>query len=332
MAGYTKLFSSIITSTVWREPAHVKLVWITMLALSDRFGLVEASVPGLADMARVKREECEDALRVLSSPDPDSRTKDNDGRRIVEADGGWRLLNHAKYREKMGADERRQRNAEYMRDYRARKGVSKTTISHVRRVEHTEADPDPKADPEGDPEAPGPAGDGLWPAGTWLRRYAAAWSRKYGTLHYGQASDGKACGQLADLLAAMPAPARKHAESMADGMIGEFLGRETPKVIQARHPFVFFVTEFGGLMVPQKQAAAPVERCTWHRMPGTASKAAKRPDAACVDCKHLSASKAARDAEPAAPPAPVFTAPAEWTEEQRRELAAATAALRKGAA
>jgi len=57
-AGYTKLFSSIVHSTVWRESNHVRLVWVTLLALCDRDGRVEASVPGLADAARVTVPEC----------------------------------------------------------------------------------------------------------------------------------------------------------------------------------------------------------------------------------------------------------------------------------
>ena len=118
MSGYTKLFSSIVTSTIWRESDHVRLVWVTMLALADQHGVIEASVPGLADMARVSRSLCEDALRVLSSPDPDSRTKDADGRRIEECDGGWKLINHRKYREKMSDADRRARRASYMRQYR----------------------------------------------------------------------------------------------------------------------------------------------------------------------------------------------------------------------
>lgn len=52
MSGYTKLFSSIIDSTIWRESKETKIVWITMLAKADRYGVVEASLPGLADAAK----------------------------------------------------------------------------------------------------------------------------------------------------------------------------------------------------------------------------------------------------------------------------------------
>lgn len=121
MTGYTKLFSSIITSTVWREKNETRILWITMLAMKDRHGLIEASIPGLADMARLSVEETLAGLEILRAPDPYSRTKEHDGRRIEDTEGGWFVLNANKYRDTMNADERR----EYLRvkqaEYRAKK-------------------------------------------------------------------------------------------------------------------------------------------------------------------------------------------------------------------
>ncbi|MDQ2987460.1 MAG: hypothetical protein M3R13_12225, partial [Armatimonadota bacterium] len=131
MRGYTKLFSTIIGSTIWREPDHVRLVWITMLATANQYGDVECSVPGLADFARVSREQCEDALRVLSAPDVDSRTKTDEGRRIETIDGGWRVINHGKYRQKMNADDRREYKRLKMREYRARLGNASVTTGNA---------------------------------------------------------------------------------------------------------------------------------------------------------------------------------------------------------
>ena len=122
MVGYTKLFGSIIASTIWREPDHVRLVWITMLAAANQHGVVEASVPGLADFARVTVEQCRDALRVLSSPDPDSRTSDHEGRRIEMIEGGFKLLNHAKYRGKLNEDDRREYKRRWTAESRRRSG------------------------------------------------------------------------------------------------------------------------------------------------------------------------------------------------------------------
>ena len=95
---FTKLFSSITESTVWCEPDRVRLVWITMLAMADSRGRIWASVPGLANRARVPLEDAEDAIQRFLGPDKYSRTPDHDGRRIEVIDGGWRLLNHEKYR------------------------------------------------------------------------------------------------------------------------------------------------------------------------------------------------------------------------------------------
>ena len=120
MSGYTKLFSSIVHSTIWREPDHVRIVWITMLAIADRHGEVEASVPGLADLSRVSLEQCQDALRVLSSPDKFSRNQDYDGKRIVEILGGWALLNHDLYRTKLNDEEQREKDRERKARYRAK--------------------------------------------------------------------------------------------------------------------------------------------------------------------------------------------------------------------
>jgi hypothetical protein len=122
MTGYTKLFGSIVASTVWQEPHHVRIVWITMLALRNREHIVEASTPGLASLARVTVEECREALLRLESPDPDSRTPENEGRRIRKVDGGWLVLNGEKYRQKMSADDRREYNRKRQSDLRKRRG------------------------------------------------------------------------------------------------------------------------------------------------------------------------------------------------------------------
>lgn len=121
MTGYTKLFHSILASTIWREDDKTRIVWITLLAMAGRTGVVEGSIPGLADMARVSIPECEAALEKLGAPDRYSRTKDHDGRRIQAVDGGWLILNHAKYRDKMSQDDRREYMRKYMAEYRSGK-------------------------------------------------------------------------------------------------------------------------------------------------------------------------------------------------------------------
>jgi len=95
---FTKLFSSITESTIWAEPDHIRIAWITMLAMADRKGRVWSSLPGLQNRARITLEQAEEAIERFMAPDKYSRTADNDGRRITPIDGGWRLLNYEKYR------------------------------------------------------------------------------------------------------------------------------------------------------------------------------------------------------------------------------------------
>jgi len=139
--SYTKLFSEIIMSTIWREPDHVRILWITMLAAKDQFHHVNASIPGLADAARISLQQCEEALRILSDPDEYSRNQYDDGRRIKEIDGGWSIINGELYREKMNADERREYLRIKQQEYRDRKKSStrrKQTLTNVNTVNTSE--------------------------------------------------------------------------------------------------------------------------------------------------------------------------------------------------
>lgn len=154
--GYTKLFNSITDSTIWSAPDTTRLVWITMLAMSDQNGEVAAAVPGLAARARVPIDDCLAALESFLAPDKWSRTSDNEGRRIEVIEGGWRLLNHAKYRAILSAESRREQSRIAMQKLRYE---TKTTIPvsnmltpvndvscELTMLTHTDTYPDTKAD------------------------------------------------------------------------------------------------------------------------------------------------------------------------------------------
>jgi hypothetical protein len=123
---FTKLFSSITASTVWCRPSDTRVVWITMLAMADRHGRVWASIPGLAKESAVSLDACQTAIDEFLAPDPYSRTKVCEGRRIEPIDGGWRLINHAKYRAIRDEEERRFYKTAKQREYRAVDNVDKS--------------------------------------------------------------------------------------------------------------------------------------------------------------------------------------------------------------
>lgn len=99
METWTKLYQRILQSSVWKCPSDVRIVWITLLALKDENGCVFGSEGWLADQARVDDDACHKALKIFMSPDKRSRTADNEGRKIEEIEGGWRVLNHHLYRD-----------------------------------------------------------------------------------------------------------------------------------------------------------------------------------------------------------------------------------------
>lgn len=118
---YTKLFASITESTIVSEPVSTRWLWVTMLAMCDSQGKVYGSIPGLARRANLSLEETERGLATFFAPDPYSRTKDNEGRRIEEIpEGGWRLLNHSKYADMRSEAERRLYKREWDRNNRGR--------------------------------------------------------------------------------------------------------------------------------------------------------------------------------------------------------------------
>jgi hypothetical protein len=116
--GFTKLFSSIVTSSIWAEDDKTRIIWVTMLALADSDGYVAASIVGLANIARFSIEETKMALEKLMSPDEYSRTKEFEGKRIEVVDGGWLILNYRMYRDRARVESRREYLKNYMREKR----------------------------------------------------------------------------------------------------------------------------------------------------------------------------------------------------------------------
>ncbi len=163
MPGFTKLFNSILHSTIWSESNETRILWITMLAMADRNGCVNASIPGLARMAGISVEQTTEGLGKFLSPDAYSRTPDNEGRRVEVIEGGWHLLNHGKYRELMSAEERREYNRKKQAERRHKMSKSgadlSMTVNDNQQCQHsTEAEAEAEAIPSTSPASASPSG------------------------------------------------------------------------------------------------------------------------------------------------------------------------------
>lgn len=123
--AFVKLDCGILDSTIWGD-REAREVFITALLMAKPrqlfvempqlcvnslemtgfvvppgwYGFVEAAGPGIVDRCKIEREAGMAALERLGSPEADSRTPDYGGRRLVRVDGGYVILNYAKYRAK----------------------------------------------------------------------------------------------------------------------------------------------------------------------------------------------------------------------------------------
>lgn len=152
--SFTKLHGTILDSSVWAEGHATRILWITMLAMADENGIVEASVSGLSRRAVVSIEECNQGLAVLSGPDPDSRDGTS-GERIEKVPGGWLILNHVEYRDKRTQSQID--TAARVRRHRLKKsGKQEVTCNNVTNVTPGNDLPPSEAEAEADKDPPNP--------------------------------------------------------------------------------------------------------------------------------------------------------------------------------
>lgn len=74
------------------------------------YGVIRAAGVGIVSRVGIDHERGLAALERLGEPEPDSRSRDYEGRRLVRIDGGYVVLNFMKYRDRdHGAAERMRR-------------------------------------------------------------------------------------------------------------------------------------------------------------------------------------------------------------------------------
>jgi hypothetical protein len=195
---YGKHFASMYTGSMFGRPALVFAVMGYVIANqrpSRRDGTcsVELNPMILAPMFSTSIEEVVAALDVLVSPDPASRTEDEDGRRLILETGvmngpaTYRVVNGKKYRGLRDEEARREQTREAVRRHRAR-DAGKQGKPRKPRKAHAEAEaeaeaeadqtredalpPPPLFEPESEPEE---TGDHEPFAGLQARDVALAW-------------------------------------------------------------------------------------------------------------------------------------------------------------
>lgn len=137
---YNKLFTKILDSSIWLASDTTRIVWITLIAAMDEDGFCPfATVENLAARARVELKAAKKAVAELESPEPETATADNDGRRIERVPGGWLVINASKYRQMVTRLVVREQTRERVKRHRARNASVTACNAPVLNVTPSEA-------------------------------------------------------------------------------------------------------------------------------------------------------------------------------------------------
>ena len=131
---YAKIFLSIFDGTLATVgPWEALVTFENALILADRDGILDMTPEALARRTTIPLEIIIKGLEALERPDPQSRTPDEEGRRIIRLSDsrpwGWRIVNYAHYREIRSADDRRAYMKNYQRKYRLAEFSTVLTVS-----------------------------------------------------------------------------------------------------------------------------------------------------------------------------------------------------------
>jgi len=117
---YGKLFASAFTGSLYGAGLNVHAVWGYAIANADRRGYVELNAKMLAATLGGTYEEIATAIKKLISPDPESRTKAEEGKRMLrEGQFIYRIVNYETYRSMRDEDARRESQRKKTRDKRS---------------------------------------------------------------------------------------------------------------------------------------------------------------------------------------------------------------------
>lgn len=117
---FGKFFASTFTGSMMASGADIFAVWAYVIA--NAYGSrVELNPRLLAAIIGATPERMSVAIDALCATDPDSRSKDNEGRRLVkEGEYQYLVVNHEKYRRIRNEEDRKEYNRDAKRRERAR--------------------------------------------------------------------------------------------------------------------------------------------------------------------------------------------------------------------
>lgn len=134
-------------------------VWAYVVSNTNQHSVVELNPDVVAFLLGCNSSEVEQAIENLCAPDPKSRCKDNEGRRLLkEGQFQYFVPTHKHYREMKTTEEKREYNRVKKQEERARKSAVNQSVKNVKNVNTTEAEAEALSDsyPEAESESKTP--------------------------------------------------------------------------------------------------------------------------------------------------------------------------------
>ena len=137
---YGIIHESIFNSTVMAEGGDVPYIFMCMITLANGDDVVDYSTAAFATRINKPLEVVEHAIKRLNKEDPESKSTEYGGRRIIplkeiseaKSNRGWFVVNREEYIELVKKDNRKQTN---LRHYRKKKvlkrGNSDSSKTHI---------------------------------------------------------------------------------------------------------------------------------------------------------------------------------------------------------
>lgn len=119
---FGKLFASMYAGSMYGAGPEVFAVWPYVIATADMTGVVELNSEMMANALGMTKERVESVIERFLQPDPKSRSKVKDGRKLERlGEYSYQIINYAHYRAIRTGEDRREQNRVAAAEYRVRK-------------------------------------------------------------------------------------------------------------------------------------------------------------------------------------------------------------------
>lgn len=120
--SFTPLDSNFIFSTLVSQGPDVVCAWVLLLASKDKYHESELQPSAVANLLGIPLERADAAFARLAAPDPRSRNREYEGRRILkQPNGSWLIVTGEKYQERASRAAAEARKTKYEKNKAARR-------------------------------------------------------------------------------------------------------------------------------------------------------------------------------------------------------------------